>query len=226
MKHNFGAFNGDSYSDIVYIKPYGRCATYFLGTTLGILYFEYKNQGNFEELKTRPGSIIFSLIKKSNAAKYLSYFVGISMVSFIVFIRNDYFVNNNWTTLENALYNTFSRPFFITGLIFVMLPLLVGHGKPLQTFLGGSFWTPLARLTYSVYLLHVLIIVWFFFRLRQNFYANNAFLTFIFFAVLIMSHLLAVPFTLLLEVPSLSFEKIFLFPPKPQNANKKELLPN
>ena len=57
-----------------------------------------------------------------------------------------------WSNLHNSLFIALSRPLFIVGLMIIMVLLFTSERNWLMRAFSHEFWTPLARLSYSVYL--------------------------------------------------------------------------
>jgi peptidoglycan/LPS O-acetylase OafA/YrhL len=55
------------------------------------------------------------------------------------------------------MYFTFAKLGWSLALSFLMYSMAMGWGGFVRRFLGASFWNPLARLTYSTYLFHPII---------------------------------------------------------------------
>lgn len=74
---------------------------------------------------------------------------GLSLVMYIIIVIIIHFV---WSELMRNSWDMF---FFVLGVRFLVMS---GHGVLIHRILGSSFWTPLARLTYSAYLYHPFVI--------------------------------------------------------------------
>ncbi|KAH3766621.1 nose resistant to fluoxetine protein 6 [Pelomyxa schiedti] len=68
------------------------------------------------------------------------------------------FFSNEWTTAESVLYIGLSSASFSAGVSILMLVVLSGQCRPLQRVMCGSALVPLARLNYSAFLVHPIII--------------------------------------------------------------------
>ena len=55
------------------------------------------------------------------------------------------------------MFITFSRPFFLIGLMMIMTCMILEQGRLLRNVFSASFWVPLSRLSYVVYLIFPLI---------------------------------------------------------------------
>ena len=123
-------------------------------------------------------------------------------------------VNGEWPVDTRVFWNMFSRALFIIGLMLVLMPTFTGKLRGISALLGSHFWTPLARLTFSTYLIHYLIIFWYLNSSRSAVYIYSGTLWFNCFATTTISYALAIPFSMIFEVPFMNIEKFLLFPPK------------
>uniref|UniRef100_A0A7S3N4L0 Acyltransferase 3 domain-containing protein n=1 Tax=Euplotes harpa TaxID=151035 RepID=A0A7S3N4L0_9SPIT len=84
----------------------------------------------------------------------------------------------------------------------------------------------LGRLTFSVYLMHIPWLIVFLGDMRQGVWVNNLNQWMLCFAVVVISFLFAIPFSMICEVPFMNLEKYFLMPhsnapPKQEKVNVK-----
>ncbi|MEE4247744.1 MAG: hypothetical protein V2I33_20265, partial [Kangiellaceae bacterium] len=96
-------------------------------------------------------------------AKYLSFLIGLGLVNFCMFIQTSFYASvrndfNAWTTTQSALFIGGDRILFSIGISCMMMPVLLGKLKLLFEFMAARFWIPFARLSYCVYLMHVLVV--------------------------------------------------------------------
>lgn len=64
----------------------------------------------------------------------------------------------SWNALQNLLYITFSRPVWTLGVALLTYLCITDQGGVINTFLSCGVWDPIAKLTYSAYLIHPIII--------------------------------------------------------------------
>ena len=80
----------------------------------------------------------------------------------------------------------------------------------MKSFLSADLFVVLGRLQYMVYMIHILVMLWFFCEGWNEYHINylsNAFMTMSFIAI---SFLLAVPATLIMEAPWINLEKVVM----------------
>lgn len=63
------------------------------------------------------------------------------------------------TSVEHALYTSLSRIVWALALSYLIYACVHGYGGPINWFLSLSLWQPLSRLSYSIYVLHVNVII-------------------------------------------------------------------
>lgn len=59
------------------------------------------------------------------------------------------------TVVESAFYESFSRVCWAISLSWIIFACIHGYGGPINWFLSLPQWQPLARLSYSIYLVHL-----------------------------------------------------------------------
>lgn len=57
--------------------------------------------------------------------------------------------------LESAFYESFSRAAWSISLFWIIFACVKGYGGIINSILSHSYWQPLARLSYSIYLIHL-----------------------------------------------------------------------
>lgn len=67
--------------------------------------------------------------------------------------------DNHPTPLEFALYASLSRVAWSLALAYIIYACVHGYGGPVNWFLSLSFWLPLSRLSYAIYILHFPVIL-------------------------------------------------------------------
>ena len=59
--------------------------------------------------------------------------------------------------MQNSLFVSLSRPAFLFGLIFCMLPIFLDRANMLKNFFSAIWWVPLSKLTYVCYLIFPIV---------------------------------------------------------------------
>lgn len=158
---------GDHYNRYIYEKPWARVTPYAVGSLTAMWYFERENNNN-QEL--------------NHGIKFvLSFFLGLGVMCGIVFMRYDAFVcreghdcdiwgslgkyglfiAQNWkqTDFVFLFYMAYAYLFWSLSLSAVMVYFFTC--RPPKFFIQiyeSHFWVPLSRLTYGVYLVHMILL--------------------------------------------------------------------
>jgi len=185
--------NGPSFQDIIYTKPYCRIQPYLVGMMLG--YFLFKKchfQGTF---------------------KWLWYLIGWA----VAIAQGLTVVYGTWGTskaggrpfsnAENIFYASLSRLTWALAVAWVIFACQNKFGGLIQNFLSWSAFMPLSRLTYGVYLIHLMtIIVFYESKLSTRAYADLDF-AFQFVSITVMSYAAAFILAVTVEYPILNIDK-------------------
>lgn len=65
----------------------------------------------------------------------------------------------NYTWLEYGLYDALSRVTWAIAVCYVIFACVHNHGGVVNWFLGHPLWQPISRLSYSIYLTHLITIM-------------------------------------------------------------------
>jgi len=82
----------------------------------------------------------------------------------------------------------------------------------LRPLLNSHLWHILEELTFYAFLLHYIVVTWFFASREQNTLLQPGYLLQITISACVLSYLLAVPFYILVERPFRNFLDLILFP--------------
>ena len=96
----------------------------------------------------------------------------------------------------------------------IIYPVTIGRGKPLLTFLGNPMFNSLAKITYAVYQVHLLIFSSYFMSTLQGVEYQGLYLVTKAIDIFITSYLSAFVLTLLFESPIVQLEKLIFPAPK------------
>ncbi|XP_039275927.1 nose resistant to fluoxetine protein 6 [Nilaparvata lugens] len=179
-----------------YVLTHTRAGSWILGFALGVYLDEFKRNP-----KVLP--------KKLRNLGWLLCVLGLFAVIFgiLPFQQADHEYSELWDTLFKCLH----RHIWAMSICWLIFACSTGHGGFVNAFLSwGAVMQPLGKLTYCIYLVHILIL-----KVQmcaQRTPANFSDITrvTIAFGDVIASMLLAVIFYLLIEAPWCSLERIFL----------------
>ena len=205
--------------DAYYQKPWMRINPYLVGIMGAWIYLAFKEGEKAENEGKEPGlgylhpalfrSFTFK-IRSSSFVRYLLYILGFALTFLAVFLMFPFVHYSVTDTAANIFFLWLYRPVFVFGLMLVMFPVLVGHGRPLLATLGAPFLAPLGRMTYGVYMIHLMI---FFYLIGIQFTAQYYSFHMVFFwtlRIIFLSYLISLFLTLVVEAPIMRIEQWLL----------------
>ncbi|KAK3766954.1 hypothetical protein RRG08_059823 [Elysia crispata] len=184
--------DGD-YFDVYYVKPYCRIGPYLVGMITG--YILYRT-----DCKVYMSKVVVCL------GWAVAWAVGLAVVYGLFENTNGHPVS----TEVAALYNSLDRIAWGAAVCWVIFACATGYGGFINTLLSWKAFVPLSRLTYCTYLVHLLVIEYFFSSQRRHFYMDNTDVVFTFLGVLVMSMLVAFAASMAFEAPFMGLEKILV----------------
>lgn len=140
------------YQTEIYLKPWSRAAPYMLGLFTGIFYF------NLQTNKT-DGGVLKKLYDRMTV-RGLSTLLGLALMLFFTFAP--YKLLNQtavWSQLEHSLYLALGHLLYTFGVVLVILPFMLGHSNSIRTFLEVEAFQVVAKLSFSCYMVHFIIIL-------------------------------------------------------------------
>ncbi|KAK3766956.1 hypothetical protein RRG08_059825 [Elysia crispata] len=184
--------HGDG-NDIYYVKPYCRIGPYLVGMITG--YILYRT-----DCKVYLNRLVNCLGWAVAAAVALAVVYGL-------FESTD---GHPISKEVAALYNALARIAWGTSICWVIFACATGYGGFVNTLLSWKGLVPLSRLTYCAYLVHILVLFYFFFSQRSFFYIGNTNVVFLFMATLGLVMLVAFVTSMAFEAPFMGLKKILL----------------
>ena len=193
---SIGGGTGPSQQDVVYDKPYTRMAPYFIGTLLAFA------------LKDRPASSA-----KLPAAWATMLLLGaVATVNGVIWIEAK---QQDWWTMQgHYAYSALARSIFSAAVAALLWLCVTGQAPLVNQFLSLSVFDVPAKLTYSAYLVHPIIIrIYWFKAVALTTYSPLNHMT-TFFAMACYAYICAVVVALLIELPSANLIKLLMPAPK------------
>eukprot|EP01114_Cavostelium_apophysatum_P007529 TRINITY_DN1963_c0_g2_i1.p1 TRINITY_DN1963_c0_g2~~TRINITY_DN1963_c0_g2_i1.p1 ORF type:complete len:686 (-),score=138.42 TRINITY_DN1963_c0_g2_i1:47-2104(-) len=123
-----------------------------------------------------------------------------------------------WSRAEDLLYLTFGRCAFATGVAIVMHMTYTGYGYFIHSLLSLYVWDVMARLTYSAYLYHPILLSIAYYGSTQLYYYGTVSVLTHFLAFAVLAFTAALVSFLLIERPMMNLEKLMHPPPKRTTA--------
>nr|CAB3264544.1 nose resistant to fluoxetine protein 6-like [Phallusia mammillata] len=180
-----------TYISDLYTKPWCRIGAYLVGVLTGYI------------LQTKQVKIKMPLV-----AAALGWLCAAALNLSIIYGLYPTVSHGGALTVNTAaFYNAMARPMWCVGLAWVVIACSNGRGGPVNTFLSWKGFIPLSRLTYCAYLLHPLIIWWFFGSQEVMVHYSIPYVLSLFLAALVLANLLAYAVHLLVEAPVIMITK-------------------
>ncbi|GAB1611147.1 hypothetical protein Ahia01_001401800, partial [Argonauta hians] len=177
----------------IYIKPYTRISPYLVGILYG--FHLNRNRGKIH-INGTLSTVLWSLATIS----------ALCVVYGLYNIMNGVVVSQ-WV---NVLYITLHKPVWGLCVGWVIFACYNGYGGYVNTLLSWKALVPLSRLTYCVYLVHPIVMVYYYFS--QNYPVSGSMTVYVFqyFGILVASFMVAFVLSLAFEAPMLGLEKLLL----------------
>lgn len=110
--------------------------------------------------------------------------------------------------LFDASYESMIRVLWAASLSWIIFACVHGYGSIINYFLSLSFWQPLGKLSYSIYLLHYPLQIYFMSVQRQPEYFSNTRAIHKFWGDFMLTICLAVIWVLMFEMPILAAQEL------------------
>ncbi|OMJ69419.1 hypothetical protein SteCoe_32871 [Stentor coeruleus] len=213
-----------------YIKPYFRIGAFLLGIFLGFVYRGYcdataKTQNTDIELQGKGTSLIspvrridriskFEIILISWVKiKYLRYFAYILGMFLMIWVTiAPYKIEEDgpeiWSKAERSMFLGFEHFLFCIGFMLCIVPMIEGFGGFVKNFLSNKYFAIAAKISFSYYLVHPLLIYFWIYNKNQAPYMQDLIIWYPFFTMAFWSIMTATFLTLSLESPFIALEKV------------------
>lgn len=219
--HNILFFRDSAATTEIYVRPYTRIGAYLIGVLYGLMYYEFKTEST--QQMNAIGYRVFKNIQNNQTLRLILYVLGGSIMVGLVFTPYSEMKNlpsKTWSQIPTDFYLCVNRILFTIGMAMLLCGPIVGKGSIFRYTLGSSVFAPWAKLTFMAYLVHIQVLCFFYTQQYQGVYLTKRFIAYTFFAAFIVTYLVTIPLTLLLESPVLQLERLILFPP----SNKEKSL--
>eukprot|EP01084_Bolivina_argentea_P148803 260079_1 len=186
-----------------YFRPWTRMAPYFIGTFTLLLIMILKQKQYHFEIKSRVVYFCFMM---------LSCFILCCLVFWPYEDVKDA-PENRWSLVSNQIYYSLSRP--VWGIALGLMSfVLVFKTTRLKSIIGIilslSIYQPLGKLTYTMYLIHMIVIKWYYKSLDTFTYYELWTMIVIFIACLFITMCLTIILWFIVEKPMANVIGIFM----------------
>ncbi|KAL5256315.1 hypothetical protein ACHWQZ_G011512 [Mnemiopsis leidyi] len=190
---------------LLYDKPWIRCPPYLIGLLGG--WFCFKNLDSLKLYVSRLSFVTRILVSVT------MWIVTCTVQYLVVFgLHKDMIKKTNGETLsltESSLYESLARSGWGLALLVQIFMCQCGLGGFINKMLSWRGWIVLSRLTFSVYLLHYIIIQSFIVQLRHPFFYKPDYeIAILYIGFLGMSYLAAAVMYTMVEQPLIFIEKM------------------
>lgn len=182
----------NEYMSFLGYRPYTHLTAFCIGMATG--YFLYKNK----------------TLHINRVARLLGWLTAALVNMTVVF--GVY----NWNAYEApslsvaVAYAALSRTAWAFGIAWMVVACATGNGGFINKVLSWRAFVPLSRLTYLVYLVHPLLILWHTAYLKKPFYTTQFFVGYVYLGHLFSAYCLSFSLSLTFESPFILLERILL----------------
>ena len=103
-----------------------------------------------------------------------------------------------------------SKPIFTFGVFFIIYPIMLGKGRLAFEFLAAKPMAALGKLTYSIYMVHVIFVTTEAYAMKTYLYFSNLHAFLMVFHYFIYSFIVAIALSIMVESPMLKLEKMLM----------------
>jgi len=114
-----------------------------------------------------------------------------------------------WNESQELSFTIFHRTSFALGLAILVLMCLLGYGGVVSYLLSARIWSPFAKLTYGIYLLHPMIIALYYASSANFLYFRNITVFYLFFSNCLIASFSALLLYVFVEKPFANLEHHF-----------------
>ncbi|EDS30955.1 conserved hypothetical protein [Culex quinquefasciatus] len=145
FRFNFNTPNAGDRAVLTYYPTHARMSVWLLGAIFGYVLHVKKTKG-------------INLPDRLYAFGWVTCFaiLGVIMYANFELIRTPY---EEFSHVIDAFYEAFGRSFFAVCVLWVIIACVNGKAGVINDFLSSSLWQPLSKLSYTAYLLHVLLLM-------------------------------------------------------------------
>ena len=195
------------YMNDYYVMPYCRVSPWMFGILIGYIYFKHR-MNESESMKN-----LEDRLKRNWILKHIFNLVGI--LGMVWIIMEVGFMDRKGKDINrffDVTYLTFSRFLFVFFLWMSILPTVLGFPNIITKILGLNIFNILAKPTYTIYLLHFILITYFKDNVKAGIRLDYMYLHIDVVNYLVWSFVLACCCNIIIEFPIFNLEKFFLMP--------------
>lgn len=214
-----------------YQRPYNRIGAYLIGMAFGFAYRGFadskpKSQGNEIELQVNDSTTglisgkkqdkityfetLFIQLPKNKMIRWSFYVVGLVFIVAIVFIPYNFESHDSdyWPKAAKSLYLAIEHLAFCLGFVLCIAPILEGFGGAMKGFLCHKYFAIGAKISFSFYLIHPIVILFHGFNRPDSHYISHFNYWYSLPSTILFTLFFATLATLCVESPMMSLERI------------------
>lgn len=103
---------------------------------------------------------VVNYIKNSIPLRMAFYLLGVGLCELTIWIVMPFQTGHPWSTVAQAFYNSLNRVVFLIGVYLCVFAAMFGCANDPTTYiLGHRIFSPLAKVSFCVYLVHLIVIM-------------------------------------------------------------------
>ncbi|CEF70535.1 Acyltransferase 3 domain-containing protein [Strongyloides ratti] len=195
------------YTMLIYNAPWVRCQVYIFGILVGY----------FLQMK--------KTLKINKIIVIILWIITLGSLAGIVLPVAKWSGGEYMNLSGRAFYSAFSKIVWSLGLSWIIIACYYGYGGIINKFMSMKIWIPLGKLSFCAYLLHYMVILYFYGMDQGPFFFTNVFTTFcnVIIPVAAISYFLAIFWSAVFEIGTANMITLALTPPRKPQKSKEEL---
>ncbi|KAK2153094.1 hypothetical protein LSH36_307g01001 [Paralvinella palmiformis] len=188
LSHGVFIRNDTNYFTDIYIAPWTRSGSYFVGIILGYILYKSSSKPKMNKIGVVFGWLISVL--GIFAAVYLNHYIEV------------------WPVSAKIIYMSTHRVILAAAVGWIVFACSTGYGGIINSVLSWVGWVPLAKLTYTGYLIHPIFVYYGYYSSPVEVYFSVWIMIYYFLGTLTLTLGASFVVTSFLELPFTHLEKI------------------
>ncbi|CAF4894473.1 unnamed protein product [Pieris macdunnoughi] len=128
--------------------------------------------------------------------------VLLCLVIYVNFLKDYSAYSKDWTnSYVGNIIDSFTRSIWSAALGWIIFMCVNGYGGPINQFLSMDLWKIVSRISYAMYIVHFSVIIAYFSSMVENHYFTVGTTVFIFFSCSVVTVVVSILLTGLIEIP-------------------------
>ena len=112
--------------------------------------------------------------------------------------------------INHIVYQTLSRLTWSICLSYIIYACITKNGGIVNKILSARIWVPLSRLSYSAFLVHTMVIIYFYATQEHLFHIQDSTMIYFYLSNVVFSYTFGYLVSVLFEIPLINLEKFIL----------------